>query len=55
VLHHDNAFAIAKHRQADLEADAATSRLTRKREEPEEAPPKTERPRLRLFARPRTV
>lgn len=54
-MSHDQAFAIAKVKQADLEADAATSRLTRKREEPEEASPKTERPRVRLFARPRTV
>lgn len=55
MLSHDNAFAIAKQRQADLEADAAASRLTRKREGSEETSPKTERPRLRLFARPRTV
>lgn len=55
MLSHDQAFAIAKVKQVDLEADAAASRLTRKREGSEKASPKTERPRLRLFARPRTV
>jgi hypothetical protein len=50
VLPHDQAFAIAKTRQADFEADAAAERLARK---PEETEQKAERPRRKLFARPR--
>jgi hypothetical protein len=35
MLSHDQAFAIAKMKQAELEADAAARRLVRAPEEPE--------------------
>lgn len=47
--HHD-AFAIAKYRQQEFEADAAARRLVKKTEE---VAPKPERRRLRLFVRVR--
>lgn len=50
MLPHDQAFAIAKTKRADFEADAAAERLVKKPEEPE---PKAERPRRKPFARPR--
>ena len=50
ISHHD-AFAIAKYRQQDFEADAAARRLVKKTEEEVKAEP--ERRRLRLFVRVR--
>ncbi|SDL90472.1 hypothetical protein SAMN04488074_114155 [Lentzea albidocapillata subsp. violacea] len=47
--HHD-AFAIAKYRQQEFEADAAARRLVKKDEKAEAEP---ERRRLRLFVRVR--
>ncbi|MFI6097569.1 hypothetical protein ACIA8G_18555 [Lentzea sp. NPDC051213] len=47
--HHD-AFAIAKQRQCDFEADAAMGRLEKKSKE---VVAKPERRRLRLFVRVR--
>ncbi|MDX8033058.1 hypothetical protein SK803_22810 [Lentzea sp. BCCO 10_0856] len=47
--HHD-AFAIAKYRQGDFEADAAARRLAKKAQEVSAKP---ERRRLRLFVRVR--
>lgn len=47
---HDQAFAIAKMRQVELESDAADRRLAKKVEELE---PKPERRKPRLFARVR--
>jgi hypothetical protein len=49
ISHHD-AFAIAKCRQADFEADAAARRLVKKAEVVAVRP---ERRRLRLFVRVR--
>ncbi|GHH62841.1 hypothetical protein [Lentzea cavernae] len=50
MIPHHNAFAIAKYRQQEFEADAAARRLVKK---PEEVAPKPERRRLRLFVRVR--
>jgi hypothetical protein len=50
VFSHHDAFAIAKYRQADFEADAAARRLAKKSEE---VAAKPERRRLRLFVRER--
>ncbi|GAA3658544.1 hypothetical protein C8D88_114203 [Lentzea atacamensis] len=50
MLSHDQAFAIAKMRQGELEADAAVRLLAKK---PEEVAPKPARRRWRLFARVR--
>ena len=49
VPHHD-AFAIAKHRQQDFEADAAARRFAKKAQAVSAKP---ERRRLRLFVRVR--
>lgn len=49
VPHHD-AFAVAKHRQHDFEADAAARRLVKK---VREVSAKPEHRRLRLFVRVR--
>ncbi|USX48594.1 hypothetical protein [Lentzea sp. HUAS12] len=49
ISHHD-AFAIAKYRQQDFEADAAARRLVKKTEETKAEP---ERRRLRLSVRVR--
>ncbi|MFD4644591.1 hypothetical protein ACFWN2_45300 [Lentzea sp. NPDC058436] len=50
MLSHHDAFAIAKFRQQEFEADAAARRLVKKTEE---VAPKPERSRLRLFVRVR--
>jgi hypothetical protein len=50
VFSHHDAFAIAKQRQADFEADAAARRLVKETEKVEAEP---ERRRLRLFVRVR--
>ncbi|MET9232175.1 hypothetical protein [Lentzea sp. NPDC003310] len=50
MIPHQNAFAIAKYRQQDFEADAAARRLVKKDEKTETEP---ERRRLRLFVRVR--
>lgn len=50
MLHHDQAFAIAKAKQSEFEADAAAERLVKK---PDDTEPKAERPRWKPFARPR--
>ncbi|GLY49134.1 hypothetical protein [Lentzea sp. NBRC 102530] len=51
MFSHHEAFAIAKYRQQDFEADAAARRLVQKSEE--EVAPKPERRRLGLFVRVR--
>jgi len=50
VFPHPDAFAIAKYRQQEFEADAAARRLVKK---PEEVAPEPGRSRLRLFVRVR--
>jgi hypothetical protein len=50
MLSHDQAFAIAKMRQVEFEADAAVRRQFKK---VDEVTPKPERRRWRLFARVR--
>ena len=60
-MSHHNAFAIAKHRQADFEADAAVRRLVRAPEEAVDRPARGKgsglfvagRRRWRLFGRVR--
>jgi hypothetical protein len=50
MIPHHEAFAIAKYRQRDFEADAAARRLVKKSEEARTEP---ERRLLRLFVRVR--
>ncbi|MCX2949542.1 hypothetical protein [Lentzea sp. NEAU-D7] len=50
MIPHHEAFAIAKYRQQDFEADAAARRLVKKTEKVETEP---ERRRLWLFVRVR--
>jgi hypothetical protein len=50
VFSHHDAFAIAKYRQREWEADAAARRLVKKDDKTETEP---ERRRLRLFVRVR--